>query len=252
MKKILFALIGFQLMAGSIRSQEYIYVSYEGIRKFMRFDAGYTQWSMQQTDSAARMSQGVHLHNEVKIVSAFWKNRTRITVHDAFYLGLDMGVLADERHAAGIGEDAEYESKFSMVTNMGYLFLGGYRVQKWGALAGIDFRWRASTVGDLTMPNLNGPLFYLSTPIVVRGELGLSKNYDAKRIIVTGWSNIGKKHTPYQSLRVELPLHKDGRFWFTAQYTAQDALAEDMFNFTEASMTKFRQYMIGLRIGILP
>lgn len=252
MKKVLITLIGCLLLVGSIRSQEYIYISYEGIRKFMRFDVGYTQWTMQQADSASRMSRGVHLHNEVKIVSAFWKNRTRITVHDAFYLGLDMGVLANDQHVSGIGEDAEYESKFSMVTNMGYLFLGGYRVQKWGALAGIDFRWRASTVGDLTMPNLNGPLFYLSTPFVLRGEWGLSKNYDAKRLVVTGWSQLGKKRTPYQSLRIELPLNKDGRFWFTMQYTAQDALAEDVFNFTPEAMTKFRQYMIGFRIGILP
>ena len=252
MKKILFLLICCVAMAKVTTAQDYIYVSYDGIRKYMRFDVGYTQWSMQQTDSAARLSRGLHLHNEVKIISAFWKNRSRITVHDAFYLGLDMGGLSSERHVSGIGEDAEYESKFSMVINMGYLFLGGYRVQKWGALAGIDFRWRASTVGDLTMPNLNGPLFYLSTPLVVRGELGLSKNYDAKRVIVTGWSNIGKKHTPYQSLRIELPLDKEGRFWFAAQYTAQDALAEDMFNFTAESMTKFRQYMIGFRIGLLP
>jgi len=250
-KSILFLL--FFCSIGAI-AQEYIYISAEGIRKVLRVDLGYTQWSMQQQDSATRMARGIHLLNEVKIISAFWKTDWAVTTHDAFYMSLDMGVLANERHSKGIGATMERESKFSTSIAMGYLLMTGYRTEKWGALAGIDFRFWSSQVGDLTMPNLSGPLFYFSRPILGRVEYAFSRNNPDFRLILTGWHASGnsEKRMPYQGLRLELPLSSGGRTWLCATYTKQTALSEDVFYFTPASETVFRQWMIGVRIGQLP
>jgi hypothetical protein len=236
-------------------TQQYIYISEEGLRKVLRADIGYTQWSMQPVDSAARIARGIHLLNEVKILSAgVWLEDKAFTLHDAFYMSLDLGALASEQHTIGTGDTQEKEGRFSTSINMGYLLMAGYRVQKWGALAGIDFRWRSATVGDLTMPNLDGPLLYGSRPVVLRAEYGMSKADPAFRVMLTAWSTLGSSEDRpgYQAARLEFPLSREGRTWFCATWARQEALSEDVFRFTDPQETVFSQWMIGLRIGNLP
>ncbi|MCC6600358.1 MAG: hypothetical protein IT223_06750 [Crocinitomicaceae bacterium] len=254
LKKILLLLFSLLLLVGAVSGQHYIYVSEEGVRRFLRVDIGYTQWTHQQQDSAVRMARGIHLLNEVKIISGFWNTDWAVTVHDAFYLSLDMGLLANKQHITGSGAEAEKESKFSTSVNMGYLAMAGYREKKWAALAGIDFRWRSSRVGELTMPNLNGPLLNFSMPLVGRLEYGMSKSNPDFRVMLTGWSTLGASDTRplYQSLRLEFPLSLEGRTWLCAMFTKQEALSEDVFYFTAPSPTVFNQWMIGIRIGNLP
>ncbi|MFN0032468.1 MAG: hypothetical protein ACKVOR_09930 [Flavobacteriales bacterium] len=253
MKKMLLLLALSVAIYSKAVAQQYIYISEEGIRKFLRVDLGYTQWSMQVPDSSLRTAHGVHLLNEVKIFSGFSEDWDGFAIHDAFYFGLDMGVLKSDRHSTGTGEAKEFESKFSMNIGMGYLGMAGWRTQRWGALAGIDFRWRAARVGDLTMPNLDGPLFYLSTPLVFRAEYGMSKTHSDFRVILTGWTTLSdKKRTPYQSFRLEFPLSKEGRWWLCAQYSMQQAMSEDVFTFPEPQQTKFTQWWIGVRVGNMP
>ncbi len=253
MKKILLIIVIAVCVSKMAYSQQYIYLSEDGIRRFLRVDLGYSQWSMQVPDSSARTAQGIHLLNEAKIFSGFSEDWDGFAIHDAFYFGMDIGVLKNERHSTGIGEDKEMESKFSVNIGMGYLGMVGWRTQRWGALAGMDFRWRAATVGDLTMPNLDGPLFYLSTPLVFRGEYGMSKIHADFRVMLTAWTTVSdKKRVPYQSFRLEFPLSKEGRWWLCAQYCGQNAMSEDTFTFTEPQQTKFAQWWIGVRVGNLP
>src|SRR5687768_3793815 len=92
-------------------AQQYIYIDEEGIRKVLRVDLGYSQWSMQQQDSSSRVAKGVHLLNEVKILSLLTPKNGGFAIHDAFYFGMDLGLLSGKQHTSGIGENVEKESK---------------------------------------------------------------------------------------------------------------------------------------------
>lgn len=249
MRKTILAImfISFNL---TVYGQESILVSAEGLRKVVRVNFGYTYFSIKQADSTGRSAQGLHLSNEVKIISSFFDADKKFTVHDAFYFDINFGRLDGEKHTNGV----ETESRFSMVANMGYLVLAGYRVNKWAALAGIDFRWRRA--GGVDIPNLDGPLFYASRPIVLRGEYMLSKDNPNKRAILMLWSTfsntVTEKKAPYQSARLELPLGSRGRWWFMLQYTTQKALSQDVFRFGVPCQSNFNQITAGFRICGLP
>ena len=147
----------------------------------------------------------------------------------------------------------ETESRFSMATSFGYLGMIGYRNKKWGALAGVDFKWQTSTIGGVTMPNLDGDLLYFSRPLVLRGEYNLSKENN-RRLIATFWYDGGNTTTraPYQSIRVELGLGESERWWLLLQYNHQKALGENHFMINPPAEVSFNQFIVGLRIGQLP
>lgn len=251
MKKVIIGLT-LILLGLPVYSQDYILVNAESLRKILRFNIGYTYFSIEQADSGSGSAQGLHLANEVKIASAFFDADKEFTVHDAFYFDINFGRLNGTKHTIG----DESESRFSMVTNMGYLLLAGYRENKWAALAGIDFRWRRARVGGVEMPYLDGPLFYDSRPIVLRGEYRLSKENPNKRAILMLWStlnnSISSKRTPYQSARLELPLSSKGKWWVMLQYTLQTALAQDVFRLGTPQEGVFNQFAAGIRYSGLP
>lgn len=246
------ALLGLFFCTLHVQAQQYIYISEEGVYKLLRTNVGYTQWQMKAPDSSARVAKGLHLSAETKIVSAFMDPRDNFTIHDAFYLDLNMGILTSPQRQTVGGSAARKEGRFSYNTNFGYLFLAGYRNNHFGLLGGIDFRWRGATVGDYVMPNLNGPLLYFSRPVVLRGELATSADNPNRRLVAMLWSTTGTKRTPYQSLRVEYPMDSKGRFWICGQYTRQKATGEDNLTHNELPKTAFTQWMFGLRIGVLP
>lgn len=236
-------------------AQEYIYISNEGIRQFLRVNAGLTQWSILQQDSAARNAVGIHLSNEVKIISGFFDKKNEFAVHDAFYFDLNLGMMTSRQNTykAPLSNAPETESRFSFTANFGYLFLAGYRNKKFGALAGIDFRWRIASVGGIDMPNLNGPLLYFSRPIVLRGEYCFSNESADHRAIAMFWYDGGSDtRASYQSVRLEYPLGDSGRWWLCGQYTHQAALSQDNFRILNPYNSIFNQWMIGVRIGNLP
>jgi hypothetical protein len=247
-------LLGILLLVKTASAQEYIYISEEGIRKLLRVNAGVTQWSITPKDSSASHSAvGIHLSNEVKIVSGFWDKKKEFTIHDAFYFDLNMGLMTTDPRSKTSSLGNETESKFSMCANFGYLGLVGYREKKWAALAGIDFRWRMASIGGFSMPNLDGPLLYFSRPLVLRGEYCLSKSIANKRAILMLWYAAGSgERMPYQSLRLELPLGDEGRWWLCGQYTHQEGLTEDNFSLVKPFNASFNQWMLGVRIGNLP
>lgn len=248
MKKLLFTAF---LMASCLYSfaQQYIYISQEGLVKIFRFEAGYTRFSLTPQDSSTKTAQAIHLSNEVKIISAFMGNH-EITVHDAFYLDLDLGVMTSPKN---VYKGNETESGFALNTNMGYLCLVGYRNKKWAALGGIDFRWRTTAVGGVSMPDLNGDLLYFSRPVVLRGEYNFSKNKN-RRIIGQFWYANGNQTSrmPFQSFRIEYGIGSAERFWLMAQFTQQKALGENHFMIYPPSQTVFNQLVLGVRVGLLP
>jgi hypothetical protein len=232
-----------------VNAQEYIYISADGLRKVMRFNVGYTNFSITPKDSATKSANGIHLNNEVKIISAFIGNKSDFTIHDAFYFDINLGWMSQKPQVY----KTETESKFSVCTNMGYLFMAGYRVHKWGALAGIDFRWRQASVGGLDMPTLNGDLMYFSRPFILRGEYNFSA-VDNKRLIGTFWydGGNGTSRAPYQSVRLEMALGDSERWWLLAQYTHQKAQGENTFMIQPPTEVSFNQFTVGVRLGYLP
>lgn len=250
MKKCIFLLTW---MAGiALHAQQYIYISEEGVYRFLRVNMGATQWQMKPQDSVLRVARGLHLSAETKIVSGFMDPRDNFAIHDAFYLDLNMGLMTSPQRIRTTGSNAGKEGKFSYATNFGYLFLAGYRNNRLGLLGGIDFRWRGTTIGDYVMPHLNGPLLYFSRPAVLRAEFVTAVKNPNRRLVAMLWSNIGSKRTPYQSLRVEWALDGKGRFWACGQYTTQTATGEDNFTHLEMPKTQFSQWMFGLRVSVLP
>jgi hypothetical protein len=228
-------------------AQQYIYISEDGLYRVLRVNAGATQFSMTPKDSATKTAYGIHLSNEVKIISAFSEDWP-VAIFDAFYFDLNMGLMSGTQQVY----KTETEGKFLVCTNMGYMGMIGYRNQNWGALIGVDFRWRMASVGGVTMPDLNGDLMYFSRPIVIRGEYNLSKN-DKRRLLGTFWHDGGNTtRAPYQSIRLELALDEDERWWLMTQYTHQKALGENNFMIYPASEVSFNQLTLGVRVGIMP
>ncbi|MES2690978.1 MAG: hypothetical protein V4658_11285 [Bacteroidota bacterium] len=231
-------------------AQQYIYLSRSGIRDFMRFNIGPTQFSLTPKDSAARTAYGLHVSNEVKLVSGFWNKERAFTFHDAFYMDMSFGRMNNtpRKTKAGTSEE-DVETRFSYTLNMGYLLLAGYRNPKWGVLAGIDFRFRGTRIGDMVTPDINGNLFNYSRPVVLRGEYCISKDVAEKRAIAMLWYDNGSAtRDSYFSVRAEYPTGKSGRFWLYFQYTQQRSLGEDAFLFTPATPMSFKQLTLGLRI----
>lgn len=241
------------MLSGSLSAQQYIYISKDGIRKFLRVNIGASQWSIKQQDSSARKATGIHLLNELKVVSAFVKKENRFAIHDAFYFDINLGIMTSTPRSLGWSSGPEHESKFSVCTDFGYLGLAGYRTEKWAALGGVDFRWRKYSVGGTDIPELNGPLFSYSIPLVLRGEYCISKESADKRILLMLWYGKGNSSRPsYQNVRVELPLGNKGRWWLFGQYIHQSSLSQDNFMIRDPRPSDFQQWILGLRIGNLP
>lgn len=242
---------------GKVFGQQEIWVSHEGIRQVLRVGFGPTMWSVRIPDSTVKRAAGLHLSNEVKIISAlsFSKLEKKFAVHDAFYFDINMGGLRGE--ARGQDLDPFYrERKFSKVINFGYLAAFGYRNSRWAALAGMDFRFRVANAGEFNMPNLYGPLFYYSPAIVLRGEWAFSGKNPNARLVGMAWvgPGFGEKSYPYYSARVELPLGPEARWWLCGQYTTQAAKGEDLYygGLGEQERMIFSQWMFGFRIHGLP
>lgn len=239
--------------AASLHAQQYIWVSQEGIRRFLRVGFGYAQWSLTMQDSNARHARGIHLANEVKLISGFTDMRDRMAVHDAFYFDMNMGVMTSPQRGANL-EPADREGRFSLTANFGYLGVTGYRNKKWAAMGGLDFRWHSANVGDKQMPHLDGPIFYFSRALVGRGEWSFSKENMNRRLVgMLWWGAGGGKRQPWQSVRFEFPLGEEARWWLCAQYSGQKATGEDIYHtsYREAPV-RFNQWMFGLRIHGLP
>ncbi|MFN3999946.1 hypothetical protein [Algoriphagus sp.] len=237
------------MLVGSqnLYSQDYIILSDSEVRGILRVSLGATQFSLREKDSLAQSAYGIHLSNEVKLLSYVWNKEKSFTFHDAFYLDLSFGRMNNEPRE--LPSKGESESRFSYVANMGYLLLPGYRNPKWALLAGLDFRWRAVKVGEYTFPNVDGPLLYYSRPLVIRAEYALSKEIADKRAIFMMWYDNGTaKRTNYLSARLEYPIGEKGRSWIYFQYTGQSALGEDTFTPSDAKDTKFNQLILGVRI----
>jgi len=239
----------------SLFAQEYIYLSKDGIRKLMRVNIGLAQWSITQQDSSARNAVGLHLSDEVKIISGFINKKSEFAVFDAFYFDLNMGVMTSQpnTYKNALSTTPDNESRFSFTANFGYMLLGGYRNKQFGALAGMDFRWRQATVGGIDMPNLDGPLLYFSRPIVLRGEYCLSKdNFDQRGIVMFWYDGGSDSRASFQSVRLEYPLGDSGRWWLVGQYIHQTALSQDNFRVLNPYNSSFNQFILGIRIGGLP
>ena len=239
----------------SIFAQKYIYLSKESIRKLMRVNIGLTQWSITQKDSSSRNAIGLHLSDEVKMISGFIDKKSEFALFDAIYFDLNMGMMTSQptTFKMSASSSLENETRFSFTSNFGYLILGGYRNKKFGALAGMDFRWRQATVGGIDMPNLDGPLLYFSRPFVLRGEYCLSKeNFDRRGILMFWYDGGSDSRASFQSVRLEYPLGDSGKWWVVGQYTHQSALSQDNFRILNPYNSSFNQFMFGLRIGKLP
>jgi hypothetical protein len=239
-------LLLFFLLLNSYAFSQYIYVSREGVAKVLRVNLGYTQWDL-KADSVKRKAMGVHLLNEVKIVSAFLDADSKFTVHDAFYFDISIGKMTTPSRIYHWSFGDETEMKFSVAFNFGYMGLAGYREERWAALGGVDFRYTQSYVGKMSMGSR-----YMPMP-VIRGEYGFSENNANLRAILTAWVNVSKKSNPYQMVRLELPLHGKGRWWLYAQYMQEKGSIADSFD-TAPIIGKgtLSQWMIGVRIGNLP
>ena len=259
MKKLAYALF---LLLGVFcafkgKAQQYIYISEDGIYKVLRVNVGLTQWRLTPVDSPFASANGIYLNSEVKLISNVVNRTLGFTIHDAFYLDMSVGVMSQDKRVAHNGE---LESKISFNINTGYLALAGYRTEKWAALGGMDFRFSTYQVGGKKMPNIDGPLFYASRPLVLRGEYALSKSNPNVRAILSIWatrpySSFVKNEltrAPYQSVRLELPLNKNGRFWFFTQYCHSKQMGEDVHMFYPPRVFTFNQFMLGLRVGNLP
>lgn len=245
MKKTIFIIavfIGFYQAQG----QSYTYISNDALQKFMRFNIGYTNFSMKLNDSTTKVANGLYLNNEVKLISGFFKGKY-FTVHDAFYLGIDLGIMTSQKQK----KPDRTEGSFSYSANTGYVILAGYRDKKWGALAGVDFKYLGTNIGNVTMPNLDGKIFHHSRAFVVRGEYNLSREKN-RRIIGTFWYDAGNNtsRAPYQSVRVEVGL--GGSYWLLFQQNRQKALGENHFMGIPPAEMVFNQFIVGLRIGLLP
>ncbi|MBS1652804.1 MAG: hypothetical protein JSU07_12415 [Bacteroidetes bacterium] len=234
-------------------AQQYIYVSREGIRNVLRANIGYTNWSIIQKDSGARIANGIHLLNEVKIISAFRKKENKLAIHDAFYFDINLGLMSSKQRKMAWSSGIETESKFSKCINFGYLLLVGYRTEKWAALGGADLRWSNYAVGGTDMPGISGDLFNFNRPFLLRGEYCLSSETADYRAIATLWYDNGNKERPtYQGIRLEYPINKSARFWLFAQYTHLKALSQDNFMIKNPIISNYQQFTFGLRVGNLP
>ncbi len=234
----------------NVQAQEYIYISESGVRDILRVNAAYSNWSITANDTSTKTANGIHLLNEVKIMSANWKKEKKFTVHDAFYFDINFGALSgDARKEIGVAGALKDESKFSLITNFGYLFLAGYREKKWAALAGIDFRWNSASAGLYSMPHLKGNLFNYSQPFVARGEYCLSKSVADKRAIAMLWFDNGsEERAKYFSIRLEYPLGEGGRWWLFGQYINIKTLGDDLFYNNPPFNASLNQFNIGFRV----
>lgn len=196
------------------QAQQYVYISDESLRQLIRGNIGYTTYNFTDAKITTPYA-GINLCNELKMISAFWKKKAKITVHDAFYTDLNFGF----RQALNANIMPK-PPRINIFTQLGYLGLLGYREKKWALEAGIDFRW----------VNLQ-----YTRPWVARAEYCISKKIAEKRVIIMAWHNAGNvKQLAYQSVRLEFPIAQKGRLYLFGQYTKIPSFIE--------------QYNFGLRV----
>jgi len=229
-----------------LKAQEYIYISSDGLAKILRADIGYTQFNLTPKDSATQSVNAIHLNNEVKILTGKKGEKYPITIYDAFYFNLALGLLSSEPQQNG----EEKESSFAFTFDFGYTFLAGYRNKQLGLLGGVDFRWRAADANGITMPDLNGDITYYSRPLVIRGEYAL---FNKSRVVGTIWYDDGNaERASFKSTKLMFSLGEEQRYWFMVQYVNQSAKGQNIFKSYDPTEVAFTQFIIGLHIGILP
>lgn len=252
---IIFICIYFTLSAVNAQnynSSEYIYVSEEGIRRFLRVQFGYSQLSITPKDSSKVMAHCLHLENEVKVVSGFMKKESKIAVHDAFYVEINIGKMTTEpKKTTSYISGEEVESRFSYSTSFGYLGLLGYRTYAWGVLGGMDFRFSSINVGKTNMQGER--LFMFNRPIILRGEVCISKKNADRRIIVTvGYDGGSVARNKLLNTRIDLPIDKSGRWWLFGQYTSIEGSSQNLFVSSKSVNSIANQLTLGIRVGNLP
>jgi hypothetical protein len=230
-------------------TQDHIYVSRNGLAKVLRVNFAATLWTILQGDSAARRAVGLHLSNELKILSAFLDYENAFSVFDGFYFNFDIGKMLNPVHVL----PDKKETAFSLNMSFGYKVLAGYRNDKLSALGGIDLRWVRNSVGELDMPYLNGPLLYFFKPYMLRFEYSYRKNRPEQRMALVGWTTFNSAtQKAYRGLRFEIAMEKTGNWWFFTQYDFQKALVQDNFRFMQATDGRLSQLFMGFKKGTNP
>jgi len=223
-------------------------MSEEGIRRFFRVSAGYSQWGLRVSDSSTVKAQGIHLRNEGKFISPFLPDDIAFAFFDAFYVEMNIGGLSTKRRV----KPDEKESGFSFDVNFGVLLMPGYRTEKFSVYGGIDFKYASTYIGGYSTPI--SPLFYSASPFVVRGEYRLAKEFNAyPRIALMIWQgrNLGASDR-YQSIRADFAFTEKGNWWFFGQFTSYGITSNDNFYFLPTSHGRFQQFIIGFRVGMVP
>ena len=240
--------IGFLCLKQMAFGQYKVYMSEEGIRRFFRVSAGYSQWGLRVSDSVIVKAQGVHLRNEGKFISPFLPDDISFAFLDAFYVEMNIGGMSTKRRE----KSDEKESGISFDVNFGVLLMPGYRTAKFSVYGGIDFKWASTYIGGYSTPT--SPLFYAPHPFVVRGEYRLAKEFNSyPRIALMVWQgrNLGSSER-YQSVRADFAFTEKGNWWFFGQLTSYGITVDDNFYFQPTSNGRFQQFILGFRVGMVP
>lgn len=231
-------------------AQNYIYISHSGIRKYLRVNMGYSYWNLKPDNAFNKSANGLHLLNELKILSAAWNKTHSVTFHDAFYFDISMGPMNQEpRERMDNDGKINKEARFSVSWNAGYLLLAGYRSIKWAALAGMDYRIQAASFGELLNSSTSDNSLLVLRPAVFRAEYCISKAVADQRIIGMLWVEPRiNDSNKYFSARIEYPLSEQARWFIFGQYTHFKCGATDYWVDESIHTASFNQFMIGFRI----
>ncbi len=240
--------LGFLCIHQLAFGQYKIYMSEEGIRRFFRVSAGYSQWSLRVSDTVKVKAQGLHLRSEAKFISPFLPDDVAFALYDAFYLEMNIGALSTKRREKA----NKKESALSFDVNFGVLLMPGYRTTKFSVYGGIDFKYASTFIGGYSTPTSS--LFYAPAPFVVRGEYRLAKGFNAfPRIALMVWQGRNLRDSDrYQSIRADFAFTEKGNWWFFGQLTSYGVTSDDNFYFLPTSHGRFQQFILGFRVGMVP
>lgn len=230
----------------SLATQAQILVNSNDLADILRVNIGVFDWRLNQIDSSARIGRGIHLSNEVRIVSSKIKKESNFTAYDAFYFDINLGKMTSEKHK----RNEEFEKGYSAGFNFGYLLALGFKNDKFSVLGGMDFRCTRGSVGGTTMPD---EVINFYKPIVLRGDFAFRKGNPDQRMALMLWStpNINKIGI-YRSLRYEFSFENTGRWWLFFQYNYQKNYMQDYFRGNPYAVGVFNQLFFGIRKGISP
>jgi hypothetical protein len=189
--------------------------------KVLRAQLGYTWMDGRHlTDTLDhRKAETFHMKIETRIFSNMIDKYMNFVVHDAFYLGMDMGKVKSHTIGENLDPgDFNREDKFALNWSFGYDFFLGYRNTSWGLMAGIRPQWSTTSLGDFSPSATDGglSLLYFARPLAIRGEWHPFSHFEY-RIIATAWSSV-IGGAPWSGFRLEIPTLPNTRFWLFAEY----------------------------------